>query len=206
MKKISVFLVLAILLVSIALIGKYFLATRSSDVVGTNQKPLAVCTLEARVCPDGSAVGRSGPACEFKACPEVTVENETSTSTATSTVLVNNNSKLLTDSTFSDVVINKTYTKNSISITPLEVIEDSRCPAGVMCIQAGTVRLRVKLKAGSLETEQILTLAKSVLFTGKQVTLSSVEPAARVDVSSEDRKYVFNFQVENQSATTSAGF
>ena len=28
------------------------------------------CTMEAKVCPDGSSVGRTGPACEFQACPE----------------------------------------------------------------------------------------------------------------------------------------
>ncbi len=27
------------------------------------------CTLEARICPDGSNVGRSGPNCEFTPCP-----------------------------------------------------------------------------------------------------------------------------------------
>ncbi|MEM6295873.1 MAG: hypothetical protein AAGA54_31670 [Myxococcota bacterium] len=27
------------------------------------------CTEEAKVCPDGSTVGRTGPACEFAACP-----------------------------------------------------------------------------------------------------------------------------------------
>ena len=27
------------------------------------------CTMEAKICPDGSAVGRSGPKCEFAACP-----------------------------------------------------------------------------------------------------------------------------------------
>lgn len=27
------------------------------------------CTMEAKLCPDGSAVGRSGPNCEFAACP-----------------------------------------------------------------------------------------------------------------------------------------
>lgn len=27
------------------------------------------CTLEAKICPDGSSVGRTGPACEFAACP-----------------------------------------------------------------------------------------------------------------------------------------
>jgi hypothetical protein len=34
------------------------------------QKPVA-CTLEAKVCPDGSAVGRTGPDCEFAPCPTV---------------------------------------------------------------------------------------------------------------------------------------
>lgn len=27
------------------------------------------CTMEAKICPDGSAVGRSGPTCEFAPCP-----------------------------------------------------------------------------------------------------------------------------------------
>jgi hypothetical protein len=29
-----------------------------------------VCTQEAKICPDGSSVGRAGPLCEFVACPE----------------------------------------------------------------------------------------------------------------------------------------
>ncbi|MDP3882770.1 MAG: hypothetical protein Q8Q48_01810 [Candidatus Staskawiczbacteria bacterium] len=32
-------------------------------------KPIA-CTLEAKICPDGSSVGRTGPNCEFAECPE----------------------------------------------------------------------------------------------------------------------------------------
>ncbi len=32
------------------------------------EEPVA-CTMDAKLCPDGSAVGRSGPACEFAACP-----------------------------------------------------------------------------------------------------------------------------------------
>ncbi|OGK19024.1 hypothetical protein A3D80_03440 [Candidatus Roizmanbacteria bacterium RIFCSPHIGHO2_02_FULL_40_13b] len=27
------------------------------------------CTMEAKLCPDGSAVGRSGPNCQFAPCP-----------------------------------------------------------------------------------------------------------------------------------------
>lgn len=34
----------------------------------TNSGQVA-CTLEAKLCPDGSYVGRTGPKCEFKACP-----------------------------------------------------------------------------------------------------------------------------------------
>ncbi len=29
------------------------------------------CTMEAKLCPDGSSVGRSGPKCEFTPCPEI---------------------------------------------------------------------------------------------------------------------------------------
>ncbi len=36
----------------------------------TSSSPLPVaCTMDAKICPDGSAVGRSGPKCEFTACP-----------------------------------------------------------------------------------------------------------------------------------------
>ena len=31
--------------------------------------PGAICTMEAKQCPDGSYVGRQGPNCEFAACP-----------------------------------------------------------------------------------------------------------------------------------------
>ncbi|MBZ5708761.1 hypothetical protein [Nannocystis pusilla] len=27
------------------------------------------CTMDAKICPDGSAVGRTGPNCEFAPCP-----------------------------------------------------------------------------------------------------------------------------------------
>ncbi len=34
----------------------------------TSTEPVA-CTMDAKVCPDGSYVGRTGPSCEFEACP-----------------------------------------------------------------------------------------------------------------------------------------
>jgi hypothetical protein len=34
------------------------------------------CTMEAKMCPDGSAVGRSGPKCEFATCPLPNAEDK----------------------------------------------------------------------------------------------------------------------------------
>ncbi len=38
-------------------------------VVSSSPLPV-VCTMDAKICPDGTAVGRSGPNCEFPSCPK----------------------------------------------------------------------------------------------------------------------------------------
>ena len=38
------------------------------DVPGSEEP--VFCTMDAKICPDGSFVGRSGPNCEFDPCPE----------------------------------------------------------------------------------------------------------------------------------------
>jgi hypothetical protein len=39
-------------------------------LLGASPSPsMKACTMEARVCPDGSSVGRTGPNCEFAPCP-----------------------------------------------------------------------------------------------------------------------------------------
>ena len=43
-------------------------------------RPVA-CTAEAKVCPNGSTVGRTGPQCEFTACPEPVVDPSWKTET-----------------------------------------------------------------------------------------------------------------------------
>lgn len=44
--------------------------------ISPSQKPEGrMCTLEAKLCPDGSSVGRTGPNCEFAACPETRIKN-----------------------------------------------------------------------------------------------------------------------------------
>lgn len=43
-------------------------------VVAKKQGPVT-CTQEARICPDGSAVARTGPLCEFASCPNGDLPN-----------------------------------------------------------------------------------------------------------------------------------
>ena len=40
------------------------------DCQKTKEKtPVVICPADAKICPDGSAVGREGPNCEFAPCP-----------------------------------------------------------------------------------------------------------------------------------------
>lgn len=39
------------------------------DAVTRKNNSPVTCTMDAKICPDGSAVGRTGPNCEFSPCP-----------------------------------------------------------------------------------------------------------------------------------------
>jgi hypothetical protein len=46
------------------------LAQRPAAASGS-APPVAACTMEALLCPDGSGVSRTGPDCSFPACPSM---------------------------------------------------------------------------------------------------------------------------------------
>lgn len=47
--------------------------TKSAQKADIQEEPQGyACTMEAKICPDGSSVGRQGPNCEFAACPSFT--------------------------------------------------------------------------------------------------------------------------------------
>lgn len=72
-----------IIIIAIAVVGAggFFLVSQISPntVVNPNPTPTA-CTQEAKQCPDGSYVSRTGPNCEFAECP---IQNPTPTPTPT---------------------------------------------------------------------------------------------------------------------------
>lgn len=58
----QIYILVGILIALIIAGGAYYLGRSNIS------KPKA-CTLEAKICPDGSSVGRVGPNCEFAPCP-----------------------------------------------------------------------------------------------------------------------------------------
>jgi len=49
-----------------------------SDCTTLDANNPTVCTMDAKLCPDGSYVGRTVPNCEFEQCPELKIEDTTS--------------------------------------------------------------------------------------------------------------------------------
>ncbi|MFA5023044.1 MAG: hypothetical protein WC385_00930 [Candidatus Paceibacterota bacterium] len=64
MKKYLIALVVIVLIIIVA--GAVYLKLNNSLITVPAQ---VVCTKEAKICPDGSSVGRTGPKCEFEECP-----------------------------------------------------------------------------------------------------------------------------------------
>ncbi|HMA78239.1 MAG TPA: hypothetical protein VKP88_03790 [Candidatus Paceibacterota bacterium] len=90
-------------------------------------------------------------------------------------------------------------TISTISITPRAVVSDSRCPAGVQCVTAGTVELRVEVSDGTLSSTVLVEPNQPFDFGDYTVVLDAVEPAAS-QTPLQDDAYRFTFAVSG--ATT----
>ena len=64
-----IYLLSILLLISVLIAGFFAYQTQKLVKEITKLETPVACTKEAKICPDGSSVGRSGPKCEFVACP-----------------------------------------------------------------------------------------------------------------------------------------
>jgi hypothetical protein len=65
-------------------------------------------------------------------------------------------------------------------VTPLQLVEDSRCPAGVQCVSAGRTRVAVRIDLGSRSEIAVLCSDKPLQVADGQLALVEVTPAAGV--------------------------
>jgi hypothetical protein len=169
-----------IILGILAVIAVYALVSLVMDTksgTGTNNGsgPIA-CTADAMQCPDGSYVGRTGPNCQF-VCP-----TSVATSTPKSPVSI-------------EVHLNQKVDVEGETITPLLVLQDSRCPSDVQCIQAGTVRVSTTLQSGVRTLTQVFVLGTPVTLGTEEITLTDVKPVKNSKIIIKSTDYLFTFRV-----------
>ena len=78
-------------------------------------------------------------------------------------------------------------------VTPLELLEDSRCPAGVECVWAGTVRVRAAVQDSDRREVVALALGEPHRLRYMAVFLAEVKPppATSPEIPKCDYRFVF---------------
>jgi hypothetical protein len=96
--------------------------------------------------------------------------------------------------------LNESVSALGVSITPLSVEEDSRCPMDVQCIQAGQVRLKVMTIDGMGTSTMTITLGATEPITTETVSLwlTDVLPIKVSTNSTEDTEYRFTFRIDRR--------
>lgn len=97
--------------------------------------------------------------------------------------------------------IGESKTFDGVEVTPIALIEDSRCALGVECVWAGTVRVNVEIKSGLGTANQTMELNKPITTEAEEVTLVSVTPEPKHGESLDPEDYYFNFKVNKRPIT-----
>lgn len=84
---------------------------------------------------------------------------------------------------------------NGPKVTPLAVLEDSRCPLRTQCIWAGQVRVLVRLQTGQGYRNEELTSGKPIQVMDGLLTLVETRPEPVAGGAPIDKSdYVFGFR------------
>lgn len=94
------------------------------------------------------------------------------------------------------VALGQTAYVGGPAVTPLAVLEDSRCPKGVQCVWAGQVRVKVRVTGGSWSKELELNNREGVPVADGELRLIAVTPERVKDRSFPARDYRFTFRFD----------
>ena len=79
-------------------------------------------------------------------------------------------------------------------VTPLEVLEDSRCPMNARCVWAGQVRLRIAIELGAGSTEREITSGTPIDVADGRLELVEVQPDRVAGEPLDPSHYRFGFR------------
>jgi hypothetical protein len=88
-----------------------------------------------------------------------------------------------------------------ISIKPISIEEDSRCPVDVQCIWAGTVRVKIQVVSGTGTSTSIVTLDQPFTTEAQRITLTAVTPEKHSQTQASTGGYRLSFNVVPQTAS-----
>lgn len=90
-------------------------------------------------------------------------------------------------------------TFKDLTVRVISLEEDSRCPTGVQCIQAGTVRVKIEVVSAMGTSTPILALGKSITTEAEIIMLTATTPHPARDVSITPSEYQFAFTVTKRT-------
>ena len=85
---------------------------------------------------------------------------------------------------------------NGLRVRPLEVVEDSRCPALVRCVWAGRLVLRAEVIGGNWQQVRNLELGQPQPIADGALTLIAAEPQKAAPGEIDPRAYRFTFRFD----------
>jgi len=85
------------------------------------------------------------------------------------------------------------YLNGNVRVTPLRVLEDSRCPMEARCVWAGQVRLLARVAVGRNQTVRQITSNTPIVAGNGMLELVSVMPPKSTRHQIRPREYRFSF-------------
>jgi hypothetical protein len=132
-------------------------------VMETTAPQGVACTMEAKICPDGSAVGRTGPNCEFAACPSGIALGTVPEMTVTLPAgYAENENPNVDRASGGDMTIMREFVKPSLSGDPKHVIRLHDIGVSDEGIEADIVR-SVRFSPSDMPAESIDQFKKTVM-------------------------------------------
>ena len=94
-----------------------------------------------------------------------------------------------------DARLGQTVNVGGPRVTPLAVLEDSRCPMEARCIWAGRVRLSVRVTTGADSTVRELATDKALQVADGQLVLQGVMPprSTQRTIAPSDYRFTLKF-------------
>lgn len=92
--------------------------------------------------------------------------------------------------------LGQTVTVGTVRVTPIRVLEDSRCPVDVACVWAGRLRISVRITGQGRPATRDLTLRQPLAVPGGTLNLLDARPERRTTSRFAPSAYSFGLRFE----------